>query len=311
MTQHPFRVPTLAAIAFTLALGLACGGPAPADRSADDLFAEARRFDAAGAHSDAVAVYRQLLDRQPDSFDGHYWIARALDLDGRYEEARTHFSRAIDLSSDSNRDQSLRMMGIAWVFEANTSEASRYFTEVFDRRMAAGNPAAAAEVANELARVYLESGDLDRADEWYRTGYDTALGETGMSPTQAGLAELRWAHAQARIAARRGRSVDARRHVAEVRRLIDRTGDTDQEVQYAYLQGYVAFHLGESAAAIEALQRADQDDPFIQLLLAQSGERTGDDALASASFAAVLASTSHAINAAFARPVARRYLEGR
>lgn len=40
------------------------------------------------------------------------------------------------------------MMGIAWTFAGNVDQASRYFREVFDRRVAEGNPAAAAEVAN-------------------------------------------------------------------------------------------------------------------------------------------------------------------
>ena len=62
------------------------------------MFAEARRFDADGRHDEAIAVYRRLLAQAPDSFDGHNWIARALDLavttyEGLLNEASTPTQR--------------------------------------------------------------------------------------------------------------------------------------------------------------------------------------------------------------------------
>jgi hypothetical protein len=125
-----------------------------------------------------------------------------------------------------------------------------------------GNHPGASEVANELARMYLELGDIDRAEEWYRTGYDVAAKEPGRSAAQVDLAELRWAHAQGRIAARRGRADEARRHVVAVRALVEKGTNSEQEPQLAYLRGYVAHHLGDAAGAVEALQGADQEDPL-------------------------------------------------
>jgi hypothetical protein len=97
--------------------------------------------------------------------------------------------------------------------------------------------------------------------------------------------------------------------VATVRDIIDRGTNQDQEIQFAYLEGYVAFHLADFDTAIEALLRADQDDPFILMLLAQASAQQGNDALARDYFGRVLESTSHAVNNAFARPVARRQFE--
>lgn len=277
----------------------------------EELFTTARAFDEEARHDDAIAVYGQILELDPDSFDAHYWIARAMDLAGRYDEAREHFARAIELSSESNRDQTLRMMGIAWTFVADADEASSYFRQVFDRRMAAGNPAGASEVANELGRVYLELGDIDRGEEWYRRGYETAATVGDRSEAQVDLAELRWAHAQGRIAARRGLADEARAHVSTVDTLVEKGTNTDQEVQLAYLRGYVALYLNDPAAAVEALQAADQTDPFILLLLARASEQAGEAAAATDYYTRVLASTSHAVNNAFARPVARAWLAGR
>ena len=136
-----------------------------------DLVNQAHRLDLAGKQDAAIALYRQALARAPDSFDAHYGIARALDLTGNYIDARHHFARAIELAPEGVKDQALRMMGVSYVFTGNTTEAARYFQQVFDRQIAAGNLVSAAEVANELGRVYLEFGNIDTASRWYRTGY--------------------------------------------------------------------------------------------------------------------------------------------
>ena len=302
---------TLALLAFLLLSG-ACRGathappPPPAD-----LVGQARALERKGQEDAAIAAYRSALDHDPKSFDAQYGIARALDLAGSYDEARQHFAKAIDLAPDGSQEQALRMMGIAWTFVGNLDEATRYFRQVFDRRVAAGDPAGAAEEANELGRVYLELGHVDQAETWYRTGHDTAGREAGQPAAQIDLADMRWAHAQARIAARRGREKDARQQEAIVKRLLDKGGHEDQRIQYAYLRGYVEFYLGHYSAAVTELQEADQQDPFILLLLAAANEKLGQPDRARDYYLKVLASTSHAVNSAFARPVARRKIEGR
>lgn len=309
MGRDVYRL-VLTAVVLSCVAVVACSSPPDPD-AIDEAFARARALDDEARHDEAIAVYEDILQSDPDSFDGHYWIARAMDLAGRYDEAREHFGRAIELSTEGNRDQTLRMMGIAWTFAGNADEAGEYFRQVFDRRLAAGNPAGASEVANELGRVYLELGDVDRGDEWYRRGYDTAAADTGRSEAQADLAELRWAHAQARIAARRDRPDEARAQVSAVEALVDKGTNTGQEEQLAYLRGYVALYGNDPAGAVEALQAADQSDPFILLLLARASEAVGDTDAASAYYGQVLESTSHAVNNAFARPIARRWLEAR
>jgi hypothetical protein len=76
----------------------------------------------------------------------------------------------------------------------------------------------------------------------------------------------------------------------------------------AYLRGYVALHLGDAAAAADALKSADQEDPFILLLVAQAHERQGNATVAREYYEKILASTSHGLTAALARPIARERL---
>ncbi len=72
---------------------------------------------------------------------------------------------------------------------------------MFDALMARSDFEAAA-AANELARIKLESGDIDGAANWYKIGYAAAIRKTEMKDADKNLWVFRWAHAQARIAAR-------------------------------------------------------------------------------------------------------------
>jgi hypothetical protein len=146
---------------------------------------------------------------------------------------------------------------------------------------------------------------MDGGYAWYRTGYETALRQRNLMPRDRDLAELRWAHAQARVAIRKGNIAEARRHEAAVKSLLDKGTNPDQVIQYPYLSGYIALYAKDFRRAIQALHQADQQDPFILLLLARAHEGAGDAAAARASYRKVLASNSHAVNNALARPAAR------
>jgi tetratricopeptide (TPR) repeat protein len=277
--------------------------------AAQNEAARAFRLDNTGHQDEAIVLYRQVLARDPRSYDAHYGIARALDLTGNYTEAREHFAKAIELApDDGSRDQALRMMGVSWTFVGDARQAIPFFTRVFDRRVKAGDWSGAAEEANEIGRVLLELGDVNGAQQWYRTGFDTSRRDPKLSASGQDLVALRWAHAQARIAIRRGNRAEAGTQTAVVKSLLDKRTNPDQRIQYSYLTGYVAFYEKDYKRAVAELQQADQEDPFILLLTAQAHERLGDASRAREYYGKVLSSNSHAITNAFARPVARRKL---
>jgi len=300
--------PPVAQVALAVAIVLA-SSPVSAQSS---VLSRALRLDNSGQHDEAIALYRQVLAKDARSYEAHYGIARALDLKGSYAEAREHFARAIDLARDEGaRDQALRMMGVSWTFVGNAKQATPFFKRVFDRRLDARDFAGAAEEANEIGRVLLELGDLNGAQQWYRSGFDTAGRVARQSAADRDLAALRWAHAQARIAIRRGNRAEAERQMAVVKSLVDKGANPDQRVQYPYLAGYVAFYAKDYRKAVAELQQADQEDPFILLLTAEAYEQLGEASRAREDYRKVLSSNSHAVNNAFARPVAERKLASR
>ena len=119
-----------------------------------------------------------------------------------------------------------------------------------------------------------------------------------------------WAHAQARIAARRGQRGEAQKQVAAAKTALEKANNPDQAQFFPYLTGYVAFYIGDYKTAITELHKASQDDPFILLLIAQSWEKTGDAPRAKEYYGKVMANNGHGPTNAFARPVARTKLAG-
>jgi tetratricopeptide (TPR) repeat protein len=275
---------------------------------AADLVKQGEKLNAQGKHDEALALYEKALQEVPDLYEAHLDSGVTLDLKGDYTAARKHFGKAIETAPADAKQQALRAMAMSYAFEGNTTEAGKLEQQVFDARVAKPDFSAAAGTANELARIYLESGDLDHAYQWYKLGYDTALRDPKLADADKNLWLFRWEHAQARVAARRGKADEAQQHIAAAKAALDKANNPEQARFYPYLTGYVAFYTGDYKAAISGLQKADQSDPLILVLLGEAYEKSGEKAKAKEYYEKVLASNAHNPNNAFARPLAKKKL---
>jgi tetratricopeptide (TPR) repeat protein len=251
-------------------------------------------------------MYQDALQRSPDLFDAHYGLGIALDLAGRFPDARQHFAKAIEIAPEEGKNQAITAMAVSFAFAGDAKGSSTFYRQLYDRQMASETYGGAAETANALGRVYLESGDLDNATKWYQTGYETVRRQRDLAGPLVDLSDMRWAHAQARIAARKGDAGRARTEMAKAKAILDKGTNPDENIQYPYLAGYVNLFLGNYSAAVGELQQANQQDPFVQLLLAEAYEKSGDAAKAHAAYEKVMASNAHNVNNAFARAIAKK-----
>ena len=315
--NRPLVPPALGSLLFVVMLADARGQtPAPQQTpgaasapAPNPLLQEAQKLANSGSHADALALYRKALAGDPKLVDAHLGAGRALDFLGQYTEARRHHSQAIELAAPEARAQTLSAMAVSYAFESNATEAAKFYQKLFDERIAAGNPGGAAGTANALARVYLESGDVESGEKWYRTGYETSKQITGSPDSERDLWLMRWHHAQGRIAARRGNIAEARRHAAAVSELLGKGQNDGERPQYQYLLGYIALEAGEYDRAIAELEKGNLSDSFVLGLIARAYEGKRDAENAKAYYAKVLASPAHSINTAFARQWARKYLK--
>jgi tetratricopeptide (TPR) repeat protein len=284
--------------------------PATPSDDVQALVKQGQKLNSEGKQDEALKLYKQALEKSPNAYEAHLESGIALDLKGDYAAAREHLKKAIDVAPPEQKNRALRVMAFSYAFESNAAEAEKYEKQVFDALMAKSDFEAAAGVANELARIKLESGDIDGAAKWYKTGYDTAMRKMEMKDADKNLWAFRWAHAQARIAARRGQPDEAQKQVAAAKAALEKANNPDQAQFFPYLTGYVAFYGGDYKTAITELQKASQEDPFILMLLAQSYEKAGDATRAKEYYGKVMANNGHGPTNAFARPVARKKLAG-
>jgi tetratricopeptide (TPR) repeat protein len=273
-----------------------------------DLIKQARKLNNEGHQDQALALYTQLLQANPNSYEANLGAGAVLDLDGRYDEARRYLAKAIAVAPPESKSQAMRSMAFSYAFERKADDAARYEQPLYDENIANQKFFAAGEVANELARIYLESGDLENAQKWYAQGHEAGLKQSDIKPAGIDLWNFRWEHAQARIVARRGNRAEAQKHVVAAKAIADKGTNPEQAPFFPYLEGYVAFYLGDTKAAIAALQKAEQRDPFILVLLAQAYEKSGDKAQAVEYYRKVLGVNSHNPTNAFARPIAKKKL---
>jgi len=275
-----------------------------------DLVKQGQKLNGEGKQDDALALYHQALALSPNLYEAHLASGIALDLKGDYAEARDQLAKAIEVAPADSKQQALRAMAVSYAFEAKANEAAKFEQQVFDARMFAHDFIGAAEVANELARIYLESGDTARAYKWYKSGYETAEQKPDLTSADKNLWLFRWESAEARIAARSAKPAEATQHVTAAKAALENANNPDQARFFPYLAGYVAFYAGDYKNAIANLQQADQHDPMILALLAESFEKTGDSSQANDFYRKVLASNSHNPTNAFARPLARKKQAG-
>jgi tetratricopeptide (TPR) repeat protein len=271
-----------------------------------------------GKLDDALALYRQTLQKSPDSLPALIAAGSVLDLLGRGEEARTYFTKAISVADTPEQKAFAdRAMAISYAFEGNCSKSIEYEQRVFDYFGSVKNFFQQGEIADEAARICLDSrdllsknpaSDLNTAEHWYQLGHDTGVKEPNITPARVDLWNFRWEHAQARIAARRGNHAEAEKHVAAAQAILARGTNPQQEQFFPYLEGYVAFFAGDYKSALENFLKSNQKDPFIQCLIAQTYEKLGDKEKSLEYYHQASKAISHNPPAAYAVPFSRNKL---
>ena len=262
-----------------------------------------------GKLDDALALYRRTLQTSPDSLPANIAAGSVLDLVGQGEEALQYFGKAMQVAdTPEHKAMAQRAMAMSYAFEGNCKKTIQYEQLVFNYYGSVKDSFRQGEIADEAARVCIESGDLETAYDWYKTGYETGLKEPDVKPTGKDLWEFRWEHAQARIAARRGNQAEAQKHVAAAKAILDKGTNPEQAQFLPYLQGYVAFYAGDYKRALEDFLKANQNDAFIQCMIGQSHEKLGDEAKALEYYRKASTAIAHNPAAAYAVPLAKKKL---
>jgi len=285
------------------------GAQAPAPRQQPEFIRQGQQLMREGKLEEALALYRQTLQSSPLSLSANIAAGNVLDLMGKGDDARKYFQKAVDITDTPERKASAnRAMAMSYAFEGNCKKTVEYEQKVFDYLVSVQDFFQQGEIADEAARVCIDSGDLDTALRWYKMDHETGLQEPDIKPARVDLWNFRWEHAQARIAARRANLAEAQDHVAAAKSILDKGAIPEQAQFFPYLRGYVAFYGQDYKAALEELLKANQNDPFIQCLLGQTYEKLGQKDKAVESYRKAASATAHNPPAAYAVPLAKKRL---
>jgi len=249
--------------------------------------------------------------------------ANQLDVDGKHAEARAIFQKLIDTApTPVAKAAAQRGMAMSYAFAGDCANTIKYEDMViaYWKTREAEEPQNAfyqeGEMANEGARVCIDQGQLDIAEEYYRRGTDFGLREPEPKTHPKSLWAFRMTHALARLAARRGNAAEAKKQVAEARKILDsdKTMAAQQERFFPYLEGYVALYTNDATGALKHLGDAvaiqgNATDPFMHALLGMAHEKLGHAEQAKAEYQkAYDLATAHNPPAAFTRPFAAKKL---
>jgi tetratricopeptide (TPR) repeat protein len=279
---------------------------------ADDLVRQGRNLMMIGRHDEAEHLYRQALATRPRSFEAARALGILLNLKGQYPEARTHLQRAVDVAATATvRHQAMSALALSYAFEGRLADVERQYDAVRRQQQIDGDAAGAAASARSIGRIFLEAGDVANARKWYELGYREWKPQPGQPATEHMLWELRWRHMQARLAAREGKIIEARRQLAEFESIMQKRGKQAEDNEfYRWLTGYVAFYAKEYDRAIAELTQGNVNDPFVLDMIGRAYEAKGDLANARQYYRRTLESNVHNLQAATARPHARAKLVG-
>ncbi|HTS62620.1 MAG TPA: hypothetical protein VMH28_11390 [Candidatus Acidoferrales bacterium] len=272
-----------------------------------------------GKTAGALAAVKKELETNANSGQA----ATMLDNLGATADARKVFQRGMDAAADPGMKANLqRQMAMSYAFDGDCRNTVKYEQMVIGywQTQEQAQPQNAfyqeGEMANEAARVCIDSGDLETAEQWYRKGTELGLKEPEPKSHPASLWNFRLEHALGRLAARRGNKTEAAKHVTAARKILD--GDSamasQQERFYPYLVGYVALYSGDFKTAETEFTKmlaapGNGNDPFMICLLGMTYERLGDKEKAAETYrraAAALSPQGHNPPAAFARPFLRK-----
>jgi tetratricopeptide (TPR) repeat protein len=272
-----------------------------------------------GKLEDALALYRKTLQSEPNLLPANIAAGSVLDMMGRIEEARKYLQKAIDAAdTPGHKEMAWRAMAMSYAFEGDCGKTAEYDKLVFEHYGTVKNFYQQGEIADENARVCLDSVDdgrnrytadrMEAAMSWYKTGHGAGLKEPEIKPERVDLWNFRWEHAQARIAAQEGKQADAQKHVAAAKSILDKGTLPHQEQFRPYLVGYVAFYGGDYKTAFDEFLKANQNDPFIQCMTGRIYEKLGDKTKAIEFYKKAVTAISHNPPTAYAVPYSRRRL---
>lgn len=286
-----------------------------------DVHRTHRRFD------EAITVYRQALTLGPGYAPAYRGLGRVFDLLGRHADARAQYTAGLQRANEFEDEPLLWDLAASFVFDRRFDDANaalqRWVELSLKRR---GQDASGSTMFFDLA---MAREDFDEAERVLQRHY-TQLAKPLDAPAAdkdvilGRIVRVRYQGQRAVLAARRGRSEQARSLMAEAQAELSRINalilekapgpapssppQANPYTEQILPMGEIAFWLGDMTLAIELLSAEYVKLPRHDLLLGQAYERERNLEAARAAYTRLVESAILSIELAWARPIAQARL---
>jgi len=298
--------------------------------------------------TEGLVILKQLGQEYPGERLVQMMLGQLSLNQGKLEEARAHFEKAIRL--DNSTPRAYNFLGNYHLLKGDYAKARELYQDALKRKVQGTAPfgpnyglvytyvyegkipealkvlngfqeeyartSSAAEfppvfIWNSIARLQLENGQPEVAIKSYEKGYQTVPGSK-LSPEDKMIWQGRLHHGRGRALAKLGKREEAWKEAELIKKMIDENGERGKQfmTSFHYIAGYLQLEGGDHAKAIEHLKQADQTDLFHKLLLARAYDRAGDAVNAQKLYREITESNQINLERALAVPEARKKLKG-
>jgi tetratricopeptide (TPR) repeat protein len=296
----------------------------------------------------AAEIFLDLARQYPEERMVHMMLGQVYSNQGKAEEARAAFERAIQIDGSTGRVYGflgnlhllkgdyakaremfkssiskkapgsapfLAYYGLAYshIYEGDTKSALNYLTAFQDEYVKTGQQANFPPVFiyNSIGRLLLENGNAEESIKAYEKGYETVT-QSSIPEDQKKIWLGRMIHGRGRALAKMGKHEAAWKEAETIKKMIDEGGEQGKQFMpaYHYIAGYLKLENRDYAKAIEHLKQADLTDPFHKLLLARAYEKSGDQENAQKLYKEVVSYNQVTLERALAYPEAKKKVKG-
>jgi tetratricopeptide (TPR) repeat protein len=293
------------------------------------------RYSARGDYKEAEMYFQKYLLLNPQEPNSHDCIADLYAKMGRFEDAITHYKKALEI--DPTFSYSQRKIGINLCFLGKCTEGREVLQEAIDNEI---NPcgkvytmeriihsylyeqdylsaldaidktiemAIANGILEEVARyklakcaVYSELKDYENAQNCITDCQSVTL-EKSLAPYYKDYYSSESLFWQAWIATKQNKFDLALDKAAEYRAALEEMDDSRRLKYHIALLGHIAMAQGETRSAFELFKNASIDDPFFHYLIASAKDKSGDKETAAKYFRRAANWNSDSLNYALIR----------
>jgi tetratricopeptide (TPR) repeat protein len=221
-----------------------------------------------GRFDESITQYRKALSIDPNFSNSHYGIAANLMFQGKHPEAIAEAQKLADAArNDGDRRLALFIKSVVYADQGKTDKAIGEIEKEYALDSKIGDPSQMAADANAIGIILVETGKPDQAQRRFQQALDLQV-NSSMSPEAKEDAKLAHHYNLGRVALAKNDPATAKVHAVEYLKGSEAKQNSIRIQQAHELAGSVALKEKNFDQAINELEQANQQDPYVVYLLA-------------------------------------------